>query len=191
MRREIPYTSWQDFLKLEAGNGNEVALAVLRSRNESAEPEQPQAQSIPAKSWMEHGNEYATRLSLRADFAEKQRVVQEREDLSTKGKKQLQAFLRMEEVAAEAQAQGLDLGVIKRQIDGKGVVIFTLESGGSIRDAGRDVFFSPQDKAAREIATLYAAKKWGKEIQVEGNRLIKSHAPEWKMERERRNGLER
>lgn len=40
VRRENSYTSWQDFLKLEAGNGNEVALAVLRSRQETAEPEQ-------------------------------------------------------------------------------------------------------------------------------------------------------
>jgi hypothetical protein len=37
---------------------------------------------------------------------------------------------------AEAKAQGYDLGDIGRHIDGKGVVIFTLASGGSIRDGG-------------------------------------------------------
>ena len=38
VRREIPFTSWQDFLKHEVVNGNEVALAVLRSRKEDVEP---------------------------------------------------------------------------------------------------------------------------------------------------------
>ena len=34
VRRDIPFTSWSGFLKLEAGKGNETALAVLRSRKE-------------------------------------------------------------------------------------------------------------------------------------------------------------
>lgn len=62
--------------------------------------------------------------------AEKERVSQERDGLSTTGKRQLQAFLRMERIAAEARAQGLELGEVKHRVDGKGVVIFALESGG-------------------------------------------------------------
>lgn len=42
----------------------------------------------------------------------------------------------MEQVAAEARAQSADLGSIQRCIDGKGVVIFSLENGGTIRETG-------------------------------------------------------
>ena len=53
VRTEIPHTSWQDFLKLEAGNGNEIALAVLRSRKEAVESESAteleRSQSTPRK----------------------------------------------------------------------------------------------------------------------------------------------
>ena len=43
----------------------------------------------------------------------------------------------MERIAAASKAEGYDLGDIAQRIDGKGVVIFTLASGGSIRDTGR------------------------------------------------------
>ena len=76
LRREIPYTSWQDFLKLEAEKGNETALAVLRSRKEVAEPEQPQEQKPPVKNWMERGSEYAMKTAIRAEYAEKERDLQ-------------------------------------------------------------------------------------------------------------------
>lgn len=139
---------WQDFLKLEAENGNEVALAVLRSRKETAEPEQAQEQKPPVKNWMERGNEYAAKTAIRAVYAEKERKLQERDDISHKGKKQLQAFLRMEQIATEARAEGGELGEIKRRIDGKGIVIFTLESGGTIKDTGKEVFYSSHDQKA-------------------------------------------
>lgn len=172
VRREIPYTSWQDFLKLEAENGNEVALAVLRSRKETAEPEQAQEQKPPVKNWMEHGKEYAAKTAIRAEYAEKERKLQERDDISPKGKRQLQAFLRMEQITAEARAEGGELGEVKRRIDGKGIVIFTLESGGTIRDTGKEIFFSSHDEKAQRIAERYAAKKWGKRVVLEKSRII-------------------
>ena len=177
VRSEIPYTSWQDFLKLEAANGNEIALAVLRSRKDTVAPEtaleqaQP-APSSPAKDWSKHGLDYTaapstTRAEIRAEYAEKERELQERQDISASGRKQLQAYLRMEQVAAEARAAGQIFGEIKRRIDGKGVVIFTLPSGGSIRDTGKKIFYSGHDSKAQEIAEFYAAKKWGKRLSVE------------------------
>lgn len=172
VRQEIPYTSWQDFLKLEAGNGNELALAVLRSRQETAEPEQAQEQKTPVKNWMERGNEYASKTAIRAEYAEKERKLQERDDISHKGKKKLQAFLRMEQITAEARAEGRELGEVKRRINGKGIVIFTLESGGTIRDTGKEVFFSSHDKKAQQIAERYAAKKWGKRVVLDKGRII-------------------
>lgn len=174
VRQEIPYTSWQDFLKLEAANGNEVALAVLRSRKEAVEPEnvmehaQPPAKA-PIKDWSQHGKEQfaINRVEIRAEYAAKERELQERQNISASGKKQLQAFLRMDAIMAEANAQGQDFGEIKRRVDGKGVIIFTLASGGNIRDTGKEIFYSGHGTTAQEIAALYAAKKWGKGVLVE------------------------
>lgn len=195
VRREMPYTSWQDFLKLEAENGNEVALAVLRSRQETAEPEQAQEQKTPVKNWMERGNEYVAKTAIRAEYAEKERKLQERDDISHKGKKQLQAFLRMEQITAEARAEGGELGEVKRRIDGKGIVIFTLESGGTIRDTGKEIFFSSHDPKAERMALCYASKKWGKCVALEKGCIAfqperEIERPEPGIERKRR-GLSR
>lgn len=190
VRQEIPYTSWQDFLKLEAANGNEVALAVLRSRKETVEPESPLEHAqppakAPIKDWSQHGKEQfaMNRAEIRAEYAEKERELQERHNISVSGKKQLQAFLRMDAIMAEANAQGQYLGEIKRRVDGKGIIIFTLASGGSIRDTGKEIFYSGHDTTAQEIATLYATKKWGKGVLVEKGfilpqRLREVEAPE-------------
>lgn len=88
----------------------------------------------------------------------------------------------MEQIQAEARAEGPDLGDIKHRIDGKGVVIFTLDSGGTIRDTGKDIFYSGHDSKAEHTAMLYAAKKWGKRLTMEKGRIMfqperKSHVP--------------
>lgn len=63
--------------------------------------------------------------------------------------------------------------------------MFTLPGGGMIRDTGKELFFSPQDAAAVEIAVRYGRKKWGKDIQIEGNRLCRGE------ERDQKRGMER
>ena len=199
VRQEIPYTSWQDFLKLEAVNGNEVALAVLRSRKEAVEPEtalkpEQSPPKAPAKDWSKHGLDYSTQIAIRAEYATKERELQERQDLSASSKKTLQAFLRMEQIAAEAKAQGQTIGNIESRIDGKGTVIFSLESGGTIRDTGKEVFYSSHDAKAKEVAALYAAKKWGKHLAMEQGRIVRQepsveHAVE--PERKKQQGVER
>lgn len=181
VRQDIPYTSWQAFLKLEAGNGNEVALAVLRSRKEDVEPETAPSSKGPTKDWSKHGLEYVAKTVIRADYAEKQRELQERNDISASGKKNLQAVLRMEQITAEARAGGADLGDIKHRIDGKGVVIFTLDGGGTIRDIGKSVFFSVHDSTASHAAKLYAEKKWGKHLAMDKGRIM--FQPERELER--------
>ena len=174
VRREVPFTSWSGFLRHEAEQGNETALAILRSSKESVEPER-EVPAAPMKDWSRHGLDYNTaKPAIRVEYAEKERELQERDDLSAKGKRQLQAFLRMAHIAAEARAQGLELGEVKRRVDGRGVVIFTLESGGNIRDAGRELFFSAGDKAAEAAALLYARAKWGKQVEMNGNRISRA-----------------
>jgi hypothetical protein len=186
VRRDVPFTAWNGFLRLEAGKGNEIALAILRSRKETVEPErEPEP---PVKDWSRHGME---QFYIRATQAEKERTLLEREDISAKGKRQLQAFLRMERIAGEWKAQGYDLGAIAWRVDGKGVVIFTLASGGSIRDAGKEVFYSGHDDKAREVARLYAGLKWGRNVAVEKGRILFHQAPELRQKQAKDQGWSR
>ncbi len=120
----------------------------------------------PAKDWSRHGLDYAAKTAIRSEHAEKERELHARGDISSTGQKTLQAFLCMEQIAAEACAEGAELGRVKRRVDGKGVVIFTLDSGGTIRDTGKEVFYSGRDLKTKHAAKLYAEKKWGKHISL-------------------------
>jgi len=182
VRLDIPFSSWSGFLRHEAAQGNETALAVLRSKGETVEPEREAAQP-KVKDWSQHGREQF--LTARVDHAARERALLEREDLSAKAKKPLQAFLRMERIAAEAKAQGYELGDIARRIDGKGVVIFTLASGGSIRDTGKELCYSAHDEKAHGVAIAYAALKWGRNVAQEKGKILFSHASEVQREQER------
>ena len=153
VRRDIPFTSWNAVLQQKADQGNEVALAVLRSRKEAVEPEQ----AAPVKDWSQHGQ-------ARAEFASKERAVLEKDGISGKAKSRLQSVLRMEQVA----------GDFRHHVDRKGAVVFTLQDGSTVRDSGKDILFSVANDNARQTAMLYAKKKWGKQIVLEGNRIVKS-----------------
>lgn len=162
VRRDIPFTSWNAFLQQKADQGNDVALAVLRSRKEAVEPEQ----AAPVKDWSQHGQ-------ARAEFATKERAVLEKDGISGKAKSRLQSVLRMEQVA----------GDFRHHVDRKGAVVFTLQDGSTVRDSGKDILFSTASDNARQTAMLYAKKKWGKQIVLEGNRIVKSpHEREQKQE---------
>lgn len=170
VRQEVPYTSWNGFLQHKAERGNETALAILRSVNHTAEPEH---EAPPVKDWSQHGMEQ----SARADYAAKERTLLERDDISTKAKRRLQAVLRMEQVAEDFQ----------HHVDRKGTVVFTFQDGGKVRDSGKDIIFSAGNEVARQTALLYARKKWGKQIILEENKVIqaprKQHEQEAKRER--------
>ena len=175
VRREVPYTSWNGFLLHKAEQGSEVALTILRSTTEAVEPERPAA---PTKDWSTHGQDYAAK-AVKAEQAEKERAVLEINGVSGKGKNRLQAVLRMEQLAAEHGIQ------VTHRVDGKGAVVFSLPGGGTVRDTGKGLFFTAQDKAAESVALSYARKKWGKSVQMEGNRVSRGDTlkPQRSMER--------
>ena len=158
VRQEIPFTSWNGFLQHKAEQGNEIALAVLRSREQTVSQEQA---STPTKDWSQHGQQYS---QTRAEYSAKECAILENTDISAKGKKQLQAILRMEQVTTNFQ----------HHVDRKGTVIFTLQGGGKVRDSGTDILFSANSETAKQIALRYVQEKWGKKIKLEGN-LITRH----------------
>ena len=168
VRREIPFTSWNGFLQHKSEQGNETALAVLRSRHEAVEPEQ---EAASPKDWSRHGMEQApARAMLRAEQAARERAVLELDGISARGKSRLQAVLRMAQVLQE---KGLGTFGARHHVDRNGAVVFTLQDGASIRDTGRNILFSVRSKVAREVALLYARKKWGKHIRMETNRIVR------------------
>ena len=164
MRGEIPFSSWNGFLQHKAGQGNATALAVLRSMQEAAEPER-EIQAAPVKDWSQHGTEQfaVNRAEIRAEHAAREVAALENENASGQGKKQLLAVLRMEQFVQD----------VSTTVDRKGTVIFTLPGGGRIMDAGKELFFSGNDEAARHIAMQYAQKKWGNALHMEGNKVVR------------------
>ncbi len=103
VRRDIPFTSWNGFLQHRAEQGNETALAILRSRKEPVAEEQELADSDShAKDWSQHGREQFIRnAALKADFVARERAALETEGISGKAKTRLLAVLRMERLANE------------------------------------------------------------------------------------------
>ena len=95
-------------------------------------------------------------------------------------KKQLLAVLRMEQLAAEEATTGKEAQIrgFSASVDRKGIVIFTLPGGGRILDSGKELFFSGNNEAAHEVAVRYAQKKWGKQIALEGNKIVRRTTPE-------------
>jgi hypothetical protein len=190
VRRDISFTTWSGFLRHEAENGNEVALAVLRSSKEAAEVENA-APSAPGKDWSQHGREqFADRNAVKAAQAAQERAVLESESLSSKGKTRLLAVLRMEQLAEEERrnSKAMETGALtisgfQHTVDRKGTVIFTLPGGGRLMDTGRELFFSSQDPAAQNAALAYARKKWGKAVYLEGNKICREHSRDIELER--------
>ena len=102
-------------------------------------------------------------------YAARELAALENDNVSSQGKKQLLAVLRMERLAAEEAAH---IRGFSAKVDRKGTVIFSLPGGGRILDSGRELFFSGNNEAARHVAVRYAQKKWGKSLHVEGNKIV-------------------
>ena len=176
IRGEVPFTSWNGFLQHKANQGNETALAILRSKLETAEPDK-ELQAAETKDWSQHGKEQftANRAEIRAEYAAKEVDALENENVSGKAKKHLLSILRMEQLAAEEGTVGgaTHISGFSVTVDRKGVVVFTLPGGGRILDSGKELFFSVNNDDARKAAVRYAQKKWGKSLHMEGNKIVR------------------
>ena len=123
--------NWLDFLRQKAAQGDETALAVLRSRKEEVASELTQR-----------------RMQARAAYLASKTAILENAELSTKTKKRLISVALMESLASGTTARISKLGSI----------IFTLSDGEKICDTGRSISFSDE---ARETALDYMTAKWG------------------------------
>lgn len=123
--------NWLDFLRQKAAQGDESALAVLRSREEEVTPEIRQS-----------------RMQARSAYLASKTAILENAELSTKTKNRLISVALMESLASGTTARISKLGSI----------IFTLPDGEKICDTGRSISFSAE---ARETALDYMTAKWG------------------------------
>lgn len=73
--------------------------------------------------------------------------------LSTKDKKKFMAVAKLEEKVGEK---------CKVDITPTGVLILRFESGMTMRDTGKEIFFNKSDNQARHMAEEYAKIRWGK-----------------------------
>jgi hypothetical protein len=167
IREAFPYTSWCTFLRWEAEHGNEAALAVLRSREKAVEPEHGE---VPR--WCSSRRSFA-----RGTWEERKRAILGESQLQQEEKRTLLSVAHMRylsglEADADNALASKPLQGFTYAIDSKGTVIFTLASGGLIRDMGGQIVCSAHDPAAREVGLRLARLKWGKEAVLDGNRAL-------------------
>lgn len=167
VHRDIPYASWSAFLQWKAVQGHEIALTILRSNKNKSKINQEEC--IP------------NMTELRAIYATRAREIVEDHRFYQKGKNRFLSVLRMEQILGEEKKKNPNntlFSSFRFHIDTKGTLIFTLSSGGMIRDTGKYLYFTVSDRASREIAQRYARLKWGKNICLTENKIQRSSMQE-------------
>lgn len=135
IRELYPFSSWTDYLKKESLRGEETALEVLRSKKIELDQARPRP-------------EPATKAT-----AQNRKDLLDNPKLATKDKKRLVALGKLMDKTGLA---------IKVSISPSGVLILGLPSGGTVRDNGKQVYFSAFDAQAGDVAREYAKIRWGK-----------------------------
>jgi hypothetical protein len=166
IREAIPFHSWNGYLKWQASQGNETALAVLRSRK--LEIESP----VIEKNTEAY---HEARRNIRLQGLEDQEKI-----LATTSRYKLRnsliAINQMKQLASQEDLR-LKSGIgyqatlfsgIQHVIDNNGIVIFKLVSGGTIRDTGKKLYFSV-DETTRNAALIYGQMRFGKGIKIKDN----------------------
>lgn len=110
----------------------------------------------------QRGNEAALAI-LRS---KKDKAMQEIPQAKAESQTHLSVVTKVAEII---RGEGINGG--RYRIDGKGTVIFTLPSGGTIRDNGKEIHFSAQDEQAKAVAEKLAKLKWGNNAQLDGGVL--------------------
>jgi len=164
IRKQVPFWNWADFLQGKAREGDEMALAILRSRGEEVRPE-GEADKRPL-------NPKAEALKkLRESWKEDRRKTRGRYDLTSGDKKGLLASSRMYQIISEDKLLkgSSELDGFTWTVDTKGTVLFKLPSGGLIRDSGSEISYSVSDPISRAAARRLAKLKFGRDIREAGN----------------------
>lgn len=131
--------NWLDFLRDKAIQGDETALAILRSRQEVVSSER-------ATNQQEVGN---------SPLAKETKIL-ENAVLSPQRKRCLTSVALMEKIVPGVQAS----------ITTHGNIVYRLPQGGKIIDTSRQISFSQE---ARETALAYMSMKWNVKSRTKDN----------------------
>lgn len=155
-------------MKWKANSGDEAALNVLRSRLQKSTTERADERTPE--------NLAATHAKANASIAQSEKQIAV-SGIPGKYRSRLMAVTRMELLKAQEEINrptdackpAIFLGT-RHTIDNNGVVIFSLPSGGTIRDTGSKLYFSC-DEATERAAVLYGLARFGKNIFLKGNTI--------------------
>lgn len=168
IRKQYPFHNWNGYLRWQAQQGSEIALAVLRSKTQHQDEVPLQENTFV--------NFHETRRQIRLKALEKEQQITT-SALNTKHRGGLIALTRMEQLVAQESLQRtvktdnrkMFFGV-RYAIDNNGIVIFTLPEGGTIRDTGQKLHFS-LDEITQKAAIIYGQARFGKDIQLKDNTI--------------------
>lgn len=168
IRKETPFNNWNGYLKWKANRGDEAALNVLRSRLQKSTIERADERSSD--------NMVETHAKANASIAQSEMQIATA-GISWKYRSRLMAVTRMELLKAQEKinrsadaCKPTIFSGTHYTIDNNGVVIFSLSSGGTIRDTGSKLYFSC-DEATERAAVLYGLARFGKNILLKGNTI--------------------
>jgi hypothetical protein len=177
VKNEVPYATWAGFLRLKAAAGDEVALAILRSRGEEVQPERDAQEQggreRPASPSAGAAMSGSSKAAIWDNYFATENDIMQATDLRGASKRRLVAVAKMQRLAALEAAGELSLGNgpvlagMRHEINARGVIIYHLAGGGTIRDTGKEIHFSAWDADAAKAAEAYAQAKWGKGVRFD------------------------
>lgn len=178
VRADVPFWDWNGFLRFQAEAGNETALAILRSKDVEVKPDCAEAVQTTQS---DVSRPTAQRQVLKSDMQKLQNLWQQRRQdiqgqaaLTWSDKKQLLAVARMRQLEAEDRAIGTRSAAnFTWRVDARGVILFTLATGGQVRDDGRTLTFSAHDPNAKVVAERLAILAFGRGQKLEENRITR------------------
>jgi hypothetical protein len=172
IRKETPFNNWNGYLKWKANHGDETALNVLRSRLQNS--------TIERTDERKPENLMAAHAKSNASIAQSEKHIAAA-GIVGKYRSRLMAVTRMELLKAQEEINRPTdackppiFSGTHHTIDNNGVVIFSLPSGGTIRDAGSKLYFSC-DEATERAAVLYGLARFGKNILLKGNTIERNN----------------
>jgi hypothetical protein len=159
IRSHVPYMNWLEFLQQKTEQGSELALEILRSKNQDVEASSsPPADDQKNSYWRDKAHWQRKIADIYADS-----------DLSNKNKTLLSAVVKMREI----QSGGLPgTDGLTHKIDKSGIIIYTLQDGSRILDNGEKIHFTRNSEVARQVAARYARSRFGP-CRIEGNALVR------------------
>ncbi|WP_027177430.1 hypothetical protein, partial [Maridesulfovibrio hydrothermalis] len=164
LRKQTPFNRWNDFLKWKAESGDEVALQVLRSKKAPIERKVQQ--------------EFAKADPSASNWKLRQSQIRMDSSLVWKDKRKLISIAKMLQLQAEEAKRSNDtnkrsLDKITWRVDSSGNVLYSLKSGGMVKDNGDKIFFSINDPTAKIVAEKLAKRMFGANIKIKGNEIYR------------------